>query len=135
VKSLAIVLLAALASIAFAESPRRVPSELADEIEAVVEESVLKYYTAYMLMSDAAHAPVADLEASVEFDEDFNVVGFKYGPHDRQFAAYVLYAALLQLKNLVCTDQVMQRGLPDRAKDVVKQNVSLARTPGNLFTE
>ena len=40
-KSLAIVLLAALASSAFAESPRRVPTELADEIEAVVEENVL----------------------------------------------------------------------------------------------
>ena len=36
VKSLAIVLLAALASSAFAESPRRVPTELAD-----VEENVL----------------------------------------------------------------------------------------------
>lgn len=40
-----------------------------------------------MLMSDAAHASVADIEASVEFDKDFNVVGFKYGPHDQQFAA------------------------------------------------
>jgi hypothetical protein len=44
VKSLAIVLLAALASTAFAESPRRVPRELADEIEAVVEENVLKTF-------------------------------------------------------------------------------------------
>jgi hypothetical protein len=42
VKGLAIVLLAAVASTTFAESPRRVPGELADEIEAVVEENVLK---------------------------------------------------------------------------------------------
>jgi hypothetical protein len=44
VKSLAIVLLAALALTAFAESPRRVPRELADEIEAVVEENVLRMF-------------------------------------------------------------------------------------------
>jgi hypothetical protein len=44
VKGLAIVLLAAVASTTFAESPRRVPSELADEIEAVVEENVLKTF-------------------------------------------------------------------------------------------
>ena len=44
VKSFAILLLAALASIAFAESPRRVPSELADEIETVVEGNVLKTF-------------------------------------------------------------------------------------------
>jgi hypothetical protein len=44
VKSLAIVSLAALAAIAFAESPRRVPGELADQIEAVVEENVLRTF-------------------------------------------------------------------------------------------
>ena len=44
VKRLAIVLLAAVASITFAESLRRVPNELADEIEAVVEESVLRTF-------------------------------------------------------------------------------------------
>ena len=44
VKSFAILLLAALASIAFAESPRRVPGELADEIEAAVEENVLRTF-------------------------------------------------------------------------------------------
>jgi len=44
VKSLALVLLAALAWTAFAESPRRVPGELADEIEAVVEENVLRTF-------------------------------------------------------------------------------------------
>jgi hypothetical protein len=40
-KSLAIVSLVALA---FAESPRRVPAELADEIEAAVEENVLRTF-------------------------------------------------------------------------------------------
>ncbi len=44
VKSLAIVLLAAVASTALAESLRRIPRELADEIEAVVEENVLKTF-------------------------------------------------------------------------------------------
>jgi hypothetical protein len=44
VKSLTIILLVALASTAFAESPRRVPNELADEIEAVVEENVLRTF-------------------------------------------------------------------------------------------
>jgi hypothetical protein len=43
VKSLAIVSLATLAAIAFAES-RRVPGELADQIEAVVEENVLRTF-------------------------------------------------------------------------------------------
>jgi hypothetical protein len=88
-----------------------------------------------MLMSDAAHASVADIEASVEFDKDFNVVGFKYGPHDRQFAAYALYAARLQLENLVFTDRIMQRGLPDKTEAVLTRNTSLAQAPGNLFTE
>jgi hypothetical protein len=40
-KSLAIVSLVALA---FAESPRRVPAELADEIDAAVEENVLRTF-------------------------------------------------------------------------------------------
>src|SRR5258708_27561343 len=44
VKSLAIVLLAAVASTALAEALRRIPRELADEIEAVVEENVLKTF-------------------------------------------------------------------------------------------
>jgi hypothetical protein len=44
VKSLAIILLVALALTAFAESPRRVPNELADEIEAVVQENVLNTF-------------------------------------------------------------------------------------------
>ena len=34
----------ALALAAFAESPRRVPAELADEIEAAVEENVLRTF-------------------------------------------------------------------------------------------
>ena len=44
VKRLTIVLLAALASITFAGSSRRVPKELADEIEAVVQENVLRTF-------------------------------------------------------------------------------------------
>ena len=110
-------------------------SEANDKELANIGDCLEEYYTAYALMSDAVHASVADIEASVEFDKDLNVVGFKYGPHDRQFAAYALYAAMLQLKNLVFTDRILQRGLPSRAEDVVKQNISLARAPGNLFTE
>ncbi|MGA8476577.1 MAG: hypothetical protein WB696_01325 [Chthoniobacterales bacterium] len=43
-RSLAIVSLATLALTAFADSPRRVPRELADEIEAAVEENVLRTF-------------------------------------------------------------------------------------------
>ena len=43
-RSLAIVSLATLALTAFADSPRRVPGELADEIEAAVEENVLRTF-------------------------------------------------------------------------------------------
>jgi hypothetical protein len=110
-------------------------SEANDKELATIGDCLEEYYTAYALMSDAAHASVADLEASVEFDKDFNVVGFKYGPHDRQFAAYVLYAALLQLKNLLFTDQIIRQSLLDRTGELLEQNASLARTPGNLFTE
>lgn len=42
VKSLAIALLVTVASTAFAESTRRVPCNLADEIEAVVQENALR---------------------------------------------------------------------------------------------
>jgi hypothetical protein len=44
VKSLAVVLLAFLAWGAFANSPRRVPRELADEIKMVAEENVLSTF-------------------------------------------------------------------------------------------
>jgi hypothetical protein len=44
VKSLAIAILVTVASTAFAESTRRVPSELADKIEAVVQENVLRTF-------------------------------------------------------------------------------------------
>ena len=110
-------------------------SEAADKDLATIGDCLPEYYTAYALMSDAAHASVADIEAFVEFDEGFNIVGFRYGPHDCKFAAYALYAARLQLQNLVFTDRIMQRRLLDRIEDVLKRNTSLAQAPGNLFSE
>jgi phosphoribosylanthranilate isomerase len=44
VKSVSIVSLTVLAVITFAESPRRVPSELAGQIEEAVEENVLRTF-------------------------------------------------------------------------------------------
>jgi hypothetical protein len=84
-------------------------SEVTDKELATIADRLPDYYSAYALLSDAAHASVADIEALVEFDEKFNVVGFRYGPHDRQFAAFTLYAAKLQLENLIATDRIMQQ--------------------------
>jgi len=108
-------------------------SEVTDKELATIADRLPDYYSAYALLSDAAHASVADIEALVEFDEKFNVVGFRYGPHDRQFAAFTLYAAKLQLENLIATDRIMQQRLSEKIENLSKQNLLLAQKPGNLF--
>lgn len=79
------------------------------------------YYTVYPLLCDAVHVSAADLETFVEFDENHKVVGFNYGPHDRELIPYVLLAASLQLGNLAITDSVLRRGLPSRFQSVSDQ--------------
>ena len=74
--------------------------------------------TVYPLLCDAVHVSAADLESFVEFAENHKVVGFKYGPHDRELIPYILLAASLQLENLAIADSVAKRGLLPRFQSV-----------------
>ena len=81
----------------------------------------VSYYTVYPLLCDAVHVSAADLESFVEFDENHEVVGFKYGPNDRELIPYCLLAASLQLENLDIVDSMLKRGLPPSFQSVSDQ--------------
>jgi hypothetical protein len=71
-----------------------------------------------VLCSCASQAPVDDAIANGVIDL-----------YSKTLTAYALYAARLQLENLVFTDRIMQRGLPDKTEAVLTRNASLAQAP------
>ncbi len=84
------------------------------------------YYTGYFVLSDAAHASPTDLRSFLEYDQNGKLLGFYYGPHDRDLITYASYAISLQMDNLVNLDKVIKSGLPARFSDF--QNRSLRFT-------
>src|SRR5260370_31643728 len=59
------------------------------------------YNTAYSILSDAAHTSPTDIQSFLKHDENRTLLGFMYGPHDKELTTYAVYAMSLQMDNLV----------------------------------
>jgi hypothetical protein len=57
-------------------------------------------YPGYLEFSDEAHTSPLDLQSFLKFDENRNLLGFVYGPHDKDLAIIAGYALSLQSDNL-----------------------------------
>jgi hypothetical protein len=95
-----------------AEIQRRGGSLINDLELAKIGGRLGDYYTAYSLQSDAAHASPTDLKLFLKYDQNWTLLGFNYGPHDRDLMTYAVYAISLQMDNLVNLDKVIKSGLP-----------------------
>jgi hypothetical protein len=91
------------------------------------------YYTAYSVQSDAAHTSPTDLQSFVKRDEKDTLIGFNYGPHDRDLITYATYARSLQADNLVNLDKVLKFGLPPRFIDLQNRFVRYRSDMPGLF--
>jgi hypothetical protein len=81
------------------------------------------YYTGYFVLSDAAHTSPTDLQSFLKYDQNDNLLGYNYGPHDKDLITYAGYAISLQMDNLTNLDKVTKSGLPASFTDF--QNRSL----------
>src|SRR5208337_3810299 len=70
------------------------------------------YYTGYFVLSDAAHTSPTDLRSFLKYDQNGNLLGYNYGPHDKDLITYGGYAISLQMDNLTNLDEVIKSGLP-----------------------
>jgi hypothetical protein len=70
------------------------------------------YYTGYFVLSDAAHTSPTDLRSFLKHDQNRTLLGYMYGPHDKDLMTYATYAMSLQADNLVNLDKVIKFGLP-----------------------
>lgn len=81
-------------------------------------------YNAYQLFSDVAHVSVTELQKLMKLDSHGNFAGLKYGPHDRQLAPLVLYAAQILIDILESADRVLAVGLPAALQNLRSRVVS-----------
>jgi hypothetical protein len=70
------------------------------------------YNTAYSILSDAAHTSPTDIQSFLKHDENRTLLGFMYGPHDKELTTFAVYAMSLQMDNLVNLDKIIKSGLP-----------------------
>jgi hypothetical protein len=70
------------------------------------------YNTAYSILSDAAHTSPTDIQSFLKHDENRTLLGFMYGPPDKELTTFAVYAMSLQMDNLVNLDKIIKSGLP-----------------------
>jgi hypothetical protein len=99
-------------------------SEANDKELFVLGKCDVRDYNAYQLFSDAAHVSVTELQKLISVDPLGNFAGLRYGPHDRQLAPLVIYAAQILTDILESTDKVMQVGLPPALQEFRNRVVS-----------
>src|SRR5260370_28046206 len=86
------------------------------------------YNTAYSVLSDAAHTSPTDLRSFLKHDQNRTLLGFMYGPHDKELLTYAMYASSLQMDNLVYLDKVIKSGLPASFLDFQKTRSARVRS-------
>ena len=90
-------------------------------------------YSAYLLMSDAAHTSPSDLRSFLKFDQSGHFLGYNYGPHDRELASYAGYILVLQRDNLVNANKIIRGTLPSRFADFQKRSIKLRSDMPGVF--
>jgi hypothetical protein len=116
-----------------AEIQRRGGSLINDLELAKIGGRLGDYYTAYSLQSDAAHASPTDLKLFLKYDQNWTLLGFNYGPHDRDLMTYAVYAISLQMDNLVNLDKVIKSGLPASFSDFQNHSVRFRSDMPGVF--
>jgi hypothetical protein len=91
------------------------------------------YYTAYALQSDAAHTSPSDPQSFLKYDQNGNLLGFNYGPHDRDLITNGVYGISHQMDNLVNLDKVIKSGLPIGSLDFQKRSVRFGSDMPGVF--
>jgi Family of unknown function (DUF5677) len=89
-------------------------------------------YPAYLVLSDAAHTSPTDLRSFLEY-QNRNLLGFNYGPHDKDLITYAGYAISLQMDNLVYLDKVIKSGLPASFSDFQNRSVRVRSDMPSIF--
>ena len=95
-------------------------------------------YPAYLVLSDAAHTSPSDLRSFLRFDQNRfdqnrSLLGFIYGPHDKDLVTYAVYAMSLQADNLVNLDKVIKFGLPASFTDLQNRSVRFRSDMPGMF--
>jgi hypothetical protein len=90
-------------------------------------------YSAYLLMSDAAHTSPSDLRSFLKFDRNGHFLGYNYGPHDRELASYAGYILVLQRDNLINANKVIKGTLPTRLADLESRSINLRSDMPGVF--
>jgi hypothetical protein len=91
------------------------------------------YYTGYFLLSDAAHTSPTDLRSFLKHDENRTLLGFNYGPHDKDLITFAVYAMCLQMDNLVNLDKVIKSGLPASFSDFQNRSIPYRSDMPGMF--
>ena len=91
------------------------------------------YYTAYALQSDAAHTSFSDLQSFLKYDQNGILLGFNYGPHDKDLITNAVYAISLQMDNLVNLDKLIKSGLPISFSDFQNRSVRFRSDMPGVF--
>jgi len=93
----------------------------------------LEDYASYLHLSDAAHASPHDLRSFLKFDQNDNLLGFNYGPHDKDLITYTTYAMTLQADNLINADKVIKFGLPASFSDFQNRSIRFRPDMPGMF--
>jgi len=91
------------------------------------------YYTGYFVLSDAAHTSPTDLRSLLKHDQNRSLLGFMYGPHDKDLMTYAVYAMSLQADNLVNVDKVIKSGLPASFSDLQTRSIRFRSDMPGVF--
>jgi hypothetical protein len=91
------------------------------------------YNTAYSILSVAAHTSPTDIQSFLKHDENRTLLGFMYGPHDKELTTYAVYAMSLQMDSLVNLDKVIKSGLPASFSDFQNRFVRIRSDMPSIF--
>jgi Family of unknown function (DUF5677) len=104
-----------------------------DQELATIGGRLRDYYTGYFVLSDAAHTSPTDLRSFLKHDQNRTLLGFNYGPHDKDLMTYAVYAMSLQMDNLVNLDKVIKSGLPASFSDFQNRSVRFRSDMPGVF--
>jgi Family of unknown function (DUF5677) len=90
-------------------------------------------YPAYLVLSDAAHTSPTDLQSFLKRDQNRSLLGFIYGPHDKDLMTYAVYAMSLQADNLINLDKVIKFGLPASFADIQNRSIHFRSDMPGMF--
>ena len=122
------------AKIAEAEAEiRNLGGSTTNDYELAEIGNCLNDYSAYLLMSDAAHTSPSALRSFLKFDENGRFLGYNYGPHDRDLATYAGYILELQKDNLINANKLIKGILPARFADLQNRSFKLRSDMPGVF--